>query len=279
MEIITYTNTSGKSLSFTYGGNYLIESYSGFGNSAIEATNIKGYAQQGYSFGGALFGLRTIELNVLVSAQSMYEAYERRKEMAEVFNPLLGQGVLKYQNDYGTWCLRCYTSFLPEPDTKYGTLTKYSIQLVATNPFWYDENENGVQLISATGGLTFDFKFDETIQFGVAAPAGNIENIGDIPAPVRIVLRNAQMVNPRISLVNYPEYIQIDKTIAANEEVEITSDYGNKMIKINNASAMRFLNEGSTFFNLPIGTSRLNVSTTSGEPQAYIYWHNWYAGV
>ena len=279
MEKIRFTNPRGESIEFMYGGNYLIESYSGFGNSAIEATNIKGYAQQGYSFGGALFGLRTIQLNVLISTSSLEETYERRCYLARVFNPTLGQGVLRYENNHGVWCLNCYSSFLPEPDQKWGTLTKYSIQLVATQPFWYDEVESGTQLISATGGLTFDFKFDDTITFGVASPAGAIINMGDIPTPPRIVLRGANMTNPRISLVGHPEYLKIDKAISASEEVEITTDYGNKMVKINGASAMRYLNEGSTFFDLPVGESKLSITTDAGEPQVYLYWHNYYAGV
>jgi hypothetical protein len=123
------------------------------------------------------------------------------------------------------------------------------------------------------------FKFDDTIMFGVASPAGDIINDGDIPAPPRIVLRGSNMTNPRISLVGHPEYLQIDKVISANEEVEITTDYGNKMIRINGDSAMRYLNEGSTFFDIPVGISRLSITTDAGEPQVYVYWHNYYAGV
>ena len=279
MEIIKFTNSRGESIEFTYSGNNLIDSYSGFGQVAVEPTNIKGYGQQGYSFGGNLFGLRTIQLNVLIATSSLHETYQKRQEIASIFNPYLGLGVLRYENNYGVKCIDCYCSFPPEPSQKWGTLTKYAIQLVATYPLWYDEAENGIQLISATGGLTFDFKFDQTIQFGTASPAGFITNTGDIPAPMRVVMRGASMTNPRIALDGQPDYIQINKSITPDEEVIITTDYGNKMVKINDASAMRYLEEGSTFFNIPVGTSKFKITTDSGEPQVYVYWRNWYAGV
>lgn len=279
METITYTNTRGQSISFTYGGDYMIESYSGFGGAAIEPTQVKGYGQNGYAFGGSLYGLRTVTLNVLIKSVDMAETYQRRNEMATVFNPLLGQGLLRYTNDYLSHCLRCYCSVLPEPTTKYGNLVKYTVTLVATQPFWFDEPENGAQLIGATGGLTFDFKFDNTIQFGTTSSAGAIINDGDIAAPMRIVLRNADIVNPRITLSGTDQYIQINKNINHNEKVEITTDYGNKMVRIDGVSAMRYLDEGSTFFDLPVGENRLAVTTASGEPEVFIYWRNYYAGV
>lgn len=279
MESITFTNALGQSLTFDYQSNYMIESYSGFGSAAIEPTNVKGYAQNGYAFGGALFGLRVMDLKVLIYSDDMASHYLIRKEMASVFNPTLGLGLLRYTNDSISHCIRCYTSYMPEPEEKMGSLCKYSIQLTAPNPFWFDEPENGAQLIGATGGFTFDFKFDQTVQFGTTSSAGYITNDGDIAAPMRIVLRNADIVNPRISLVGTNSYIQINKSINHNERVEVTTDYGNKMVRIDGVSAMRYLDEGTTFFDLPVGQNRLSVTTDSGEPQVYIYWRNYYAGV
>lgn len=96
---------------------------------------------------------------------------------------------------------------------------------------------------------------------------------------MRILLRNADVVNPKITLASTGQYIQINKSINSHEKVEITTDYGNKMVRIDGISAMRYLDEGSTFFDLPVGENRLSVTSASGEPEVFIYWRNYYAGV
>lgn len=285
MEIITFTNALGRSITFDYKSDWMIASYEGFGAASIEAINVKGYGQHGYTFAGLSYGTRVMDLRVFIYGKDMRELYERRADLISIFNPALGFGRLTYTNDYTTRFINCYTSYPPEPNEKLSTLCSFDIQLTATDPFWYDETEQGIKLAGATGGLTFgkdgSFFFDDSIIFGLSSSAGEINNTGDIETPIRVEISGSEITNPKLSLNsgNSGAFIKLNKTLTASDTAIITTGYGDKNVLINGESAMRYLDESSTFFSLPVGTNKITLSCESGEPTVSVFYRNRYAGV
>lgn len=60
---------------------------------------IQGYRQNGYTLTNTQLGTRIISLDFVVFGQTDADFYKKRMELVSLFNPLLGEGVLVYEND------------------------------------------------------------------------------------------------------------------------------------------------------------------------------------
>lgn len=282
MEQFKYTNSKGESITFDYSGDYLINSYSGLTAAEVIPITRSGYLQNGVSMFGVNMGIRIISLSFFIHSTSMAQTYERRNQLAKVFNPLLGQGVLTYTNDYLSRKIDVIPTVLPEPKDKYGTLQRYEVELTAHNPLWYQTVENSI-LLSAYTGVHFPMKFNSVVKFESTGSYADITNSGDVEAPIRAEFRNAAE-NPTIALNNSGAFIKVSTSIENGEKLIINTAYGNKtadVVRIDGVTenANNLVDYQSTYFNLPVGKNRINFSTTSGTPLVYLYWRNWYVGV
>lgn len=283
MEKFVYTNPIGNTITLDYSGSYLIDSYDGLTAADIEPITIKGYNQNGYTLCNLNYGLRHINLNFLMTASSAEEFYQKRKELASIFNPLLGEGVLTYTNNYLSKSIRCYPSVTPTPTERMGLAVLVNVELTATNPFWFDTDESAMLLEGFIGGLTFPLKFDEPKIFANQGVVGKININGDIPSPIRAEFKN-EAIKPKLILDNTGEFIEVDTTLAANEKLIITTEYGNKNVMLrrvngNEESAYHLINSDSTFFSLPLGNNSISFSAVAGTPEVSLYWRNYYVGV
>lgn len=282
MEQFRYTNSKGVSITFNYTGDYLIDGYSGLSAAEVSPITRSGYLQNGVSLFGVNMGIRIINLSFFVSSASMAQTYQRRSELASIFNPLLGQGILTYTNDYLSRKIDVLPTNIPEPKNKYGTLQRYELTLTAHNPLWYQTAENAI-LLSAYTGVHYPMKFNSSIRFESIGSYADLTNSGDVEAPIRAEFRNAAE-NPTVALNATGSFIKVTTSISNGEKLIINTAYGNKtadVVRIDGTTenANNLVDYESTYFNLPVGKNRINFSTTSGTPQVFIYWRNWYIGV
>lgn len=283
MEKFIYTNTRGKSITFDYAGDYLIDSYDGLTSTDIEPIAIKGYNQNGYTLGGLTLGARHINLNFLMRANTIDGLYTKRRELAEVFNPLLGEGTLTYENNILSKSIKCVATVLPTPTEKMGLMSLMNVELTANNPFWFDSKESLLLLQGKVGGLSFPLQFNKSLIFAYSGSNQDIEIKGDIPSPIRAEFTNAAY-KPRLTLSNTGEFIEVNTTLEQGEKLVITTDYGNKNVLHYNsagetASAFHLISLSSSFFSLPIGANHLEFHSETGEPEVKIYYRNYYVGV
>lgn len=283
MENFIYTNPRGKKIELNYDGDYLIDSYDGLTNAAIEPITIKGYRQNGYTLNGLTYGSRLINITFYLCGRNAEDLYKKRAELSSVFNPLLGEGLLTYTNDYTSKSIRCIPSVAPTINDRTGLLLSVAVELTAHNPFWFDTAESALLLEGFTGGLKFPIKFSPSQKFANKDTVAVVRIEGDIPSPIRAEFRGASL-KPRLTLTNTGEFIEVDKEMSAGEKMIITTEYGNKNVIYENAngdhsSAYHLINLDSTFFSLPYGENTISFTSQLGEPQVYIYWRNYYAGV
>lgn len=281
MQKIIYT-VADKSATFDYSGSYLLDNIEGLTGSDVEPITYKGYGQNGYTMSGLTLGQRNITLSFYITASDAKELYKRRAAICALFNPLAGDAVLTYHNNYVARSITVRpTSALTHESM--GLLEKCSIELTAYNPFLYDVAETGMALAGFEGGLTFPFKFDSTIQFAHKGNRAAIDIVGDVASPIRAVFYD-NAVKPKLTLQNTGEFIEIDTTIQAGEKMIITTAYGQKNVIITHAdgtseSAYHLINLDSTFFSLPVGRNYISFSAASGEPLVELFYRNYYVGV
>ena len=284
MEKFTYTNSLGSSITLDYTSDYIIKEYDGLTASEIIPTTTRGYRQNGYSRINTNLGSRIISITFFVYAEDMERFYEKRRKLASVFNPLLGEGTLTYTNDYISKSINGYVSSQPTPNEKNGSLQSFRVEITCDNPFWFDNEENALKMGDFTGGLDYPLVFSGAGEkFAQKGDIANIKIVGDVPSPIRAEFKN-ESVNPKLTLVNTGEFIKVQTTIADEEKLIINTAYGNKTVEhiavdgtIENAYHLITLD--SSFFSLPIGENQLSFIGESGTPEVYLYWRNYYVGV
>ena len=281
METITYTNASGDSVTLSYtSDDTILDKYDGFGPAEIVPETTQGYGQHGQTLRDVKYGARIMQLYFNGFAPTPTESYALRRRLASVFNPLRAPGVLVYENDHIRLSVPCAPTVAPTPVERNGLLTYYNIELTAYDPFWRDVAESGIKLSGYKGGLTFPFNFGAPVQFASIGDIAKINIVGDVESPIRAEFRGAA-VNPRLTLVETGEYIEVAATLTEGQTLVITTDYGNKKVTIDGVSATHLINPASTFFSLRPGDNTLSYTseTVLGSPEVYVFWRNRYVGV
>lgn len=286
MEKFTYTNSKGKNV--VIGSNTGLQLIAATGLTAMEIIpyTIQGYRQNGYTLTNTQLGTRIISLEFAVFGKTEQEFYQKRLELISTFNPLLGEGVLIYDNGYIQRAIDVQiTQALNVGTSHTSNLKTYTIEFTAYNPLWRDVAENALMLGDFTGGLTFPLDFPSTgVTFASKGAVSAIDIIGDVPSPIRAEFKGGA-TTPKLTLKETAEFIKVNITLEDSEELVITTDYGNKIVNKKTTSgtyesANHLISNDSTFFSLPIGKNTLSFSADAGDNvEVFIYWYNWYMGV
>lgn len=261
---------------------YILESIEGLTAADIEVNSARGYAQNGYTLQDVGYGTRHLNITFIIVGNSRADLYEKRAFLSQVFNPLLGVGELTYTNDANTRAIYCMPTITPTTVERMGLIETCNIEMTCFNPFWHDTQYKIAMLSGESGGLTFPFKLPQ-VRFGANGGIATFDNVGDVAAPIRAVFTKT-VNNPTITLKETGDYITVDKTIADGETLTVTTGYGEKNVILTHTdgtteSAFHTINIGSTFFELPRGTSHVDFTCADGNPTVMLYWRNYYVGV
>ena len=283
MEKFIFRNAAGQEATLDYDGEFMIDSYEGLTSADVNPVTIQGYKQNGMTMNSITYGARIIYINFYVVAKNMNELYEKRRRLASVFNPLLGNGVLTYTNNFISKSITCIPTMTPAPKDKMGSLQRASIELTAYNPFWYDTEESALKLEGFTGGAAFPLVFTGSgITLAEKTAAAKIIIDGDVPSPIRAEFKGA-CINPKLTLDTTGEYIKVLTTITSAQTLRITTDYGNKKVKLlegtTETNAFNLIDVNTSFFSLRNGENKVSFTGDSGAPEVFLNWRNWYVGV
>lgn len=282
MEKFIYRNPMGQSITIQYGGTYILDSYDGLSAAEIIPITTKGYRQNGITLNHTSLGTRIINIYFYVHTDSMLTFYEKRRYLAALFNPLLGEGVLTYTNDFTTKSISVLPTVLPTPVEKYGTLQLLNIELTANNPFWYDTVENVLRMGDYENGFTFPMGA-VSYPFATLGSIATIHNYGDWTTPLNIEFRGPADT-PKINLINTGEAIEVNKELIVNEKLWINTAYGNKTVIYEEddgtlSSAYNLITNASSFFQLQMGENNLSFESEGGQPEVYLRWRDRFVGV
>lgn len=278
MEKLVFTNSANESITLDYSGDFILDSWAGMGAAEVIPITTKGYRQNGYGYNGLTLGMRIIPINIRYAG----DYYRKKRIIDKIFNPLLGEGVLTYTNDFISKSITVITTMPPTPVDRDGFHVT-SLELTAYDPLFYDTAENACKMADYQGGLTFPFKFDPSIRFAQKGDVARIMNDGDVATSIKAEFRGPA-TKPKLFLGNTGELIEVNTTIAEGERLWINTAYGNKTVIHEKAdgsteSAYNLITTDSKFFQLQIGENNLSFAADSGEPEVYLYWRNRYVGL
>ncbi len=242
--MLKYTNANGQSITFD-GTEYYLEKLEGCSGPPVDVQIQKAPFQDGATHIDTVLEPRLINIVGSVAGDSVAEL---RGNLVKVFNPKLS-GALTYTYDGYSYLLSVQVETPPLPlsgeKNRGPKFQRFTISLIAPDPLFYSP--------AVIHSLTASFA---------------VNNAGDVATPVELMIEasGAAVVKPKITNTDTGEYIELDYTIADGEEVYINTAFGKKEITLvsDDTNLFNKLTSASTMFSLPVGTSNLTYTLTSG---------------
>lgn len=217
--------------------NYILKSVD-WGTIKGKHHSYKYVNQIGESITNTSLGTRSISIEGWIVAQSSELMDKLKRKLNGFINP---QDVIELRyNDY-------IIQFVPDETVKYANeraenndaFCKFVINGTCPNPMFTSVNEN----ISVFAEMISKFHFplvlsqslpEKGVIFGNRTESliANVINNGSVSTGMRILFKaKGTVVNPKLINVNTQEYFALNKTMVAEEEIEINTNIGEKSIK------------------------------------------------
>ena len=236
---------------------------------------------------------RSITVTGWIIADTEEEMDERKQFLNRYFDP-------RYEIDvmYKNYFLR----FVPDNTVKYGTsekenndtIVQFQIKGTCADPL-FSEINGSKETIAATIA-TFHFPlimstnlYERGIVFGYRQPSltAKVTNKGAVEVGMKIVFKAiGELTNPRLIDVDTREFVAIEKSMVAGEEIVINTNVGEKSIqgKIGNedySNYFMYKDIDSTWLQLRLGDNLLRYDADSGldNLEVYLYFYNKYLEV
>ena len=256
----TYTNTGGESLTFKQTRPFFLTKIHGVGQTRQSVNTFRAPDQDGAFYISGTVDMRNITLEGSIVADTPEAAYAYRKHLLRIFTPKK-QGVFFFRGKQ----IPCVVE---EAELSAGIRERmpgFFISLLCPLPFFETPDEVRVELAAWESKFEFPLEIPVSgIELGARQPSQiiTVDNIGDVACGCRIVFKALGTVNdPEIMNVDTGQYIRVNKTMSAGEEIRIFTYFAGKRI-INlvgqvEENAFHLLDTGSTFIQLEAGRNVL----------------------
>jgi hypothetical protein len=287
MERLIFTSATGEIIRFD-GPPFYLSKVDGLGDVDVAIELQKSPYQDGSTVVGSVLEERMITLEFLIVQDAGYkDVSSARIQIAKAFNPKLGPGTLRYENDYLVREIKAIADSVPSyPDERRTeTIQKGFITLLCPNPYWLAD-EKIDQLVVWEGGLEFPLQLPTYFAQQSESKAKKLLNEGDVETPVEITFNGPATAPIRVINKTTGDFIEVNQSLLVGERLEINTAFGQKRVtklladgtKFN---AFHFLNLDSSFFQLIPGNNLIDYSTGADYERAgvTITWHNRYLSV
>ncbi|MEK4760758.1 phage tail family protein [Viridibacillus sp. FSL E2-0187] len=258
METVTYTNPRGETVTFG-GPPFYLQSVTGLGDVTVQIQTQKSPFQDGSTYLDAILDEREVDIIFLIVAdleQNYGDVSKARARIAQICNPKLGPGILKYENDYVVRIIDAVASHVPiygDDSDRTKTLQKSTLTFVAPDPYWKSlkvEEEPAFKPL-------FQFPFLGPFQMGLQQDRRIINNDGDAPTPIFVEFYGPAL-NPKIINNTTGEFIKVDQELLEGERMVIDTSEENKSVFFvgengEMRSVFHWIDLDSDFFKLCIG--------------------------
>lgn len=286
MEEIVLQNKLG---SITIGGAppYILNSFdAGAPKSTMLTTKAPG--QDGKTLEGNLLEERTPAITLTIHADGIQDLYDRRRKLYAFLLPRTS-GIMLYTNDSGTRVIPYAVDGEPEAKERTGVGMQVLVQLYCPDPYWSDTAETRADMAAWVGDFEFPLIIPEEtgVELGhrMSTRIVNAYNPGDVECGLRIVFTAlASVTAPSLVNVNTQETMRVKRTLAAGDQLIISTGTGNETVKMRHTgletNALNYIDIQSDFFQLSPGDNILRYGADAGidELECAVYYTPRYAG-
>lgn len=287
-EKVTFINSRGQSVELTNRRPFLLQSVDGKGDVEADVQMQKAPFQHGNSYIGSQLQSRPLALAVSILTDSKVGLLEKQQYLASVFNPILGEGRLIYENGNTKREIQAVSENIPVfptgSDNKGHRFQRTLINLICPSPFWV-EGDNVEQLVNWEGGLQFPLELPTFFAEQSENKDKIILNKGDVETPLFIIFHGP--ASAPIKVINHTtnEFIEVNQNLLEGEKLEINTSFGRKKVtKVlsdgTQQNAFHFISLDSTFIQLAHGNNLIGYMTGGYDSAGVsISWKNRYLSV
>ena len=230
MKKLTFINKDKEKLIIGKNSPYFLSSINGTELTAIHIHSHKSPNQDGETYIGNTLEYRPITIEGAIREIDNKKVMQLRHNMLKVLNPKLHLCKLVYEYDGGVKTINCIVDGSPTfHKSPRDVFQRFLIHLYCPDPFWRDLKESSIDLVTWVPVLEFDeiegFSTEQAPNYWIeTAPEGEgfeefesgfgtgspvefgyrltrqiveMDNIGDVEAPIRVVLgRMVRLRNP-----------------------------------------------------------------------------------
>ncbi|BAD74825.1 MULTISPECIES: phage tail family protein [Geobacillus] len=289
MQRIVFTNARGQSVELKSSAPFLLQSIDGLGDVDADIQTQKAPFQDGSTYIDSVLQERPISMQIAILARDTATLLQHRQYLAAVFNPKLGPGTLRYENDEIVREIKAVPDGVPAfpsgKENRGPRFQKALVNLLCPDPFWLTE-EKVDQLVVWEGGLEFPLELPAFFAQQSDNKAKILFNGGDEKTPIFVTFHGPATAPIKIMNVTTDEFIEVNQSLLVGERLEINTAFGQKRVtKIladgTEVNAFHYISLDSTFFQLIPGNNLLDYSTGADYERAAvtITWRNRYLSV
>lgn len=272
---------------------YYVKETEGFDNLDVTTVTSQGFDQDGATIVNSYVESREMEISGQIKADTNKQMALLKQRLENIFLPKTDLTINHYYGGNNR-VIKARSTKTPEFDfTDVSSVLEYEVKLISAEEVWWsDAAEKMVQIANVIGGFHFPLIIpkDEGICFGVKSSAliVDVYNSSAINIGMTIYfIANGALKNPMLFNVNTREFIKLNCSMSAGEQIVITTGKTKTITRTAGGISKNYINRidiaggGTTFLELAPGDNLFRYAADDGESflECRIYYKNRYVGV
>ena len=229
MQIITYTNLRGETVTFGPDPPYILEGVRGLGAAPVEQVRSSGIYQQGATLQRLQRDQRPIDIKFHVDGRpALAGMYAYREQLMRILSPqhalneeTLETATLRYRNDHGEWWLHAIPEGPNFERRLQQFMTSCPLTFVCPSPFFRTTGISTLTLSLGEGAFQLPFQFPITL--GILQFHGSAVNAGHVNTPPLIMINGSGEL-PKLVNHTTGAVIELTRPVAFGERLRIDTD-------------------------------------------------------
>lgn len=272
---------------------YYVKDIEGFDELDVTTVTSQGFDQDGATIVNSYVESREMTIEGQIKADSTRQMATLKQRLENIFLPKTDLTINHYYGGNNR-VITARSSKTPKFDfTEVSKVLEYEVKLISADEVWWsDATEKLVQMANVVGAFYFPLTIpvDTGVWFGIKSSAliADVYNSSAITIGMTIVfIANGALTNPSLFNVNTREFIKINCSMVAGEQITITTGKTKTVTRTLSGVSENYINKidiaggGTAFLELDPGDNLFRYAADDGESylECKIFYKNKYVGV